>query len=96
MPFKLACRRQYLYKHSEVTNLTKEDNNMAQQRKKKAPEIILREGKPSAVILDIDEYQEMLERLEDLEELKMLQEMRKKPLKFKKLDDFLKEYQPSV
>jgi hypothetical protein len=26
----------------------------------------------------------------------MLEEMRKKPLKFKKLDDFLKEYQPGV
>jgi hypothetical protein len=46
--------------------------------------------------LDIDEYQEMLEKLEDFEDLKMLEEMRKKPLKFKKLDDFLKEYQPGV
>jgi PHD/YefM family antitoxin component YafN of YafNO toxin-antitoxin module len=57
---------------------------------------VLREGKPSAIILDIDEYQEMLEKLEDFEDLKMLEEMRKKPLKFKKLDDFLKEYQPGV
>jgi PHD/YefM family antitoxin component YafN of YafNO toxin-antitoxin module len=69
---------------------------MAKQPKKKAPEIVLREGKPAAVILDIDEYQEMLEKLEDFEDLKMLEEMRKKPLKFKKLDDFLKEYQPGV
>jgi PHD/YefM family antitoxin component YafN of YafNO toxin-antitoxin module len=57
---------------------------------------VLREGKPSAIILDIDEYQEMLEKLEDFEDLKMLEEMRKKPLKFKKLDDFLKEYQAGV
>lgn len=28
--------------------------------KKKTPEIVLREGKPSAVILDIDEYRQML------------------------------------
>lgn len=69
---------------------------MARQRKKKSPEIVLREDKPSAVILDIDEYQEMLEKLEDLEDLKRLEEMRKKPLKFKKLDDFLMEYQPGV
>ena len=69
---------------------------MARQRKKKAPEIIFREGKPSAVILDIDEYREMLEKLENFEDLKMLEEMRKKPLKFKKLDDFLEEYQPGV
>jgi len=64
--------------------------------KKKAPEIVLREGKPSAVILDIDEYREMLERLEDLEDLNALKEMRKKPLKFRRLEDFLEEYHPGV
>ena len=69
---------------------------MKGKAKKKAPEIILREGKPSAVILDIEDYRELLERLEDLEDLAVLQEMRKKTLKFRKLDDFLKEYQPGV
>ena len=42
-------------------------------------------GEPSAVILDIEEYKDMLERLEDAEDLKTLEDMRKKPLKFKKL-----------
>ncbi len=69
---------------------------MKGKAKRKAPEIVLREGKPSAVILDIDDYQEMIERLEDIEDLNMLKEMRKRPLKFRKLEDFLKEYQPSV
>lgn len=64
--------------------------------KGKAPEIILRDGKPAAVILDIAEYREMLERLEDMEDLIALEEMRKGSLEFKKLDDFLKEYSPSV
>jgi prevent-host-death family protein len=64
--------------------------------KKKSPEIIVRNGKPAAVILEIDEYQEMLERLEDADDLRNLTEMRKKPLKFKKLEDFLKEYKPGV
>jgi PHD/YefM family antitoxin component YafN of YafNO toxin-antitoxin module len=64
--------------------------------KRKLPEIVFREGKPAAVILDIYEYQEMLERLEDLEDLKMLEEMRKKPLKFRKLEEFLEEYKPGV
>ncbi len=63
---------------------------------KRSPEIILKNGKPRAVILDIDEYQEMLERLEDIDDLKMLQEMRKKPLKFRKLEEFLEEYKPGV
>ena len=64
--------------------------------KRKSPEIIVRNGKPSAVILEIDEYQEMLERLDDAEDLRDLAEIRKKPLKFKKLEDFLKEYKPGV
>ena len=64
---------------------------MNTKAKRKEPEIIFREGKPAAVILDIDDYQEMLERLEDAEDLKILAEMRQKPLKFKKLEDFLAE-----
>jgi PHD/YefM family antitoxin component YafN of YafNO toxin-antitoxin module len=64
--------------------------------KGKVPEIVLRRGKPSAVILDIDEYQEMLEQLDDIEDIRLLAEMRKKSLKFRKLDDFLKEYHPNV
>ncbi|MFQ5905413.1 MAG: hypothetical protein ACE5JA_02475 [bacterium] len=64
--------------------------------KRRGPGILLREGKPSAVILDIEEYQEMLERLEDVEDLKRLEKTRKKPLKFKRLEDFLKECAPRV
>ena len=55
------------------------------------PDIILRDGKPAAVILDIVQYQEILERLEDVEDLKMLRAMRRRPLKFRKLEDFLRE-----
>jgi PHD/YefM family antitoxin component YafN of YafNO toxin-antitoxin module len=64
---------------------------MNTKAKRKEPEIIFRGGKPAAVIIDIDEYQEMLERLEDAEDLKILAEMRQKPLKFKRLEDFLAE-----
>ncbi len=69
---------------------------MKNKLKKEPLEIIFREGKPRAVILDIDEYREMLERIEDLEDLKELEEMRKKPLEFRSLNDFLEEYSPSV
>jgi hypothetical protein len=67
---------------------------MTAKAKRKGPEIVFREGKPTAVILDIDDYQEMLERLEDAEDLRMLAEMRQKPLKFKRLEDFLAEFKP--
>jgi PHD/YefM family antitoxin component YafN of YafNO toxin-antitoxin module len=62
--------------------------------KPKEPEVILRNGKPAAVILDIDKYREMLERLEDAEDLKVLTEMRERPLKFRRLEEFLREHSP--
>lgn len=61
---------------------------MKMKAKRKNPEIIIRDGKPSGVILDIKEYQKLLERLEDIEDLKKLEKMRKKPLKFRKLSEF--------
>lgn len=45
------------------------------KRKRKDPEIVMRGGKPAAVILDIDEYRELLERVEDADDLKMLKQM---------------------
>ena len=64
--------------------------------RKHAPEIVLRDGRPAAVILDIEDYQHILERLEDLDDLEMLKQMREKSLDFRRLDEFLAEYQPSV
>lgn len=64
--------------------------------KRKKPGIVFRDGKPAAVILDIDDYKEILERLEDKEDLKVLDEMRKKTIKFRNLEYFLKEYNPGV
>jgi PHD/YefM family antitoxin component YafN of YafNO toxin-antitoxin module len=69
---------------------------MVVKKKRKPPEFVIREGKPVAVILDIEEYQEMLEQLEDTEDLRLLEQMRTKPLEFKKLEDFLAEYKPSA
>ncbi len=63
---------------------------------RRSPEIIVRDSKPVAVILDIDDYQQILDRLDDAEDLKVLREMKRRPLRFKKLDDFLKEYTPGV
>ena len=60
------------------------------------PDIVVRNGKPAAVILDIDEYEALLERVEDLADLKKLQAMRKKPLRFAKLEDFLAKQNPSA
>jgi PHD/YefM family antitoxin component YafN of YafNO toxin-antitoxin module len=64
---------------------------MKTKRKRKDPEIVMRGGKPAAVILSIDEYRKLLERVEDAEDLKTLRAMRKKPLTFRKLEDFLRD-----
>jgi len=69
---------------------------MKGKTRRKSPEIILRKGKPTAVILDIDEYQAMLEQLEDVEDLKLLEKMRKKSLSFRKLEEFLEGYSPNA
>jgi PHD/YefM family antitoxin component YafN of YafNO toxin-antitoxin module len=61
-----------------------------------SPEIIVTRGKPSAVIIPLDEYRDMLARLEDAEDSKILKRLRKKPLRFRSLDAFLKEATPRV
>jgi PHD/YefM family antitoxin component YafN of YafNO toxin-antitoxin module len=61
-----------------------------------APEIVVRDGKAVAVIVGIDEYQEMLEKIEDLEGLRALERLRQEPLEYRRLDDFLEEYSPDV
>ena len=49
-------------------------------------------GEPTAVILDIHEYERMLSRLEEIDDLAVLKQMRQKPLKLRPLGEFLQEY----
>jgi len=58
-------------------------------------DVVYRNGKPAAVILNIEDYHELLERLEDVDDLRTLRKLRQRPLKFRKLSDFLSEYRPS-
>ncbi len=60
------------------------------------PEIVLRDGKPVSVILDIDVYQEMLEQIEAIEDLEELAKMRREKLEFRSLDEFLEDYSTDV
>ena len=59
--------------------------------KLKSPEIVFRNGRPSAVILDINSYENLLEELEQKEDLKALASARKRGLKFRCFDAFLAE-----
>jgi hypothetical protein len=46
-------------------------------RKKRKPQLVVEDGEATGVILDIGEYEELLERLEEADDLEALQEMRK-------------------
>lgn len=63
---------------------------------KAKPQVIMKNGKPNAVIIDIRDYQKMLERLEDKEDLVDLARLRKGSLHFRKFDDFLAEHNNAV
>jgi len=66
------------------------------KRSAKSPEVIYRNDKPVSVIIDLEEYKKILERLEDIEDLRFINKIKNKPLKFRKLDDFLAEYNSNV
>lgn len=59
--------------------------------RKKSQRFIFENGKPAAIILALDEYEKLLERAEDAEDLKTLRAMRKRPLRFRKIDDVLSD-----
>lgn len=65
-------------------------------RRKRKPQFVIEDGEATAVILDIEQYEQMLERLEEADDLAVLQEMRSKPMKFRPLSEFLEEHDPSA
>ncbi len=55
------------------------------------PEIVTRKGKPVSVIIPIKDYEELLERVEDAEDVAWLKRVRKMPLQYRPLEDYLAE-----
>jgi hypothetical protein len=53
------------------------------------PACLIRQKKPKLQLI-------FYKPLEDIEDLKLLEDMRKKPLKFRPLEEFIKEYSPDV
>lgn len=76
--------------------MKKSTKSNSKQSRPRKPEVVLREGKPAAVILDIEEYREMLEELEQIEDLKALKAVRRKPPRFRSLEEFLEEHASRV
>ena len=59
------------------------------RHKKLKYKLVMENGKPREVILDIDEFERLLEKLEDKYDLETLQEMRQQEPKFSRLEDVL-------
>ncbi len=57
----------------------------------KEPEMIYKSGKPTAVILPLAAYEELLERLEDAADLAYLRKIRRKGTSFRPFDEYVKE-----
>ena len=55
------------------------------------PELVVKNGQPQAVILQMADYEELLERLEDADDLRWLRAARSRKLHFRKLDEYLAE-----
>ena len=65
--------------------LTKKKRNI------KNREFIYRNNKPVSVILDIKEYEELLEQIEDNEDVEFIRNLKKEKLEFRSFDGFIEE-----
>ncbi|MBI2624512.1 type II toxin-antitoxin system Phd/YefM family antitoxin [Candidatus Parcubacteria bacterium] len=55
------------------------------------PQVVLRNGKPQAVVLDIKEYERLLEAAEEKEDFAELQRIKKGKTFFRELKAYLRE-----
>ena len=59
--------------------------------KLREPEMIYKSGKPTAVILPLADYEELLERVEDAADLQYLRKVRSEGTKYRPFSEYLKE-----
>ncbi len=59
---------------------------------KTKPQLVMKDGKPNAIIIDIKDYRQLLERLEDKEDIADLEKIRNAKPSVRKLSDFLTDH----
>lgn len=57
----------------------------------KEPEMIYKAGKPTAVILPLADYKELLEKIEDAADVRWLQKVREQGVSYRPFSEYLKE-----
>jgi PHD/YefM family antitoxin component YafN of YafNO toxin-antitoxin module len=55
------------------------------------PQLVYRDGQPSAVILDIPTFEAMLDAIEDLEDIESLQQAIREPMDRDALDTYIQQ-----
>jgi prevent-host-death family protein len=99
----MSCGMQCLDLSDVVANVRKRSYNeisvkirrycMSKRILKTKPQVIMKDGRPSAVIIDINDYRELLERLEDKEDLADLEKIRiGGGVHVRKFEDYLTEH----
>ena len=64
---------------------------LTKNKQKKNREIIYRNNKPVSVIIDIDEYEKLLERLEDIDDVEFIKNIKVESLEFRNLNAVLEK-----
>jgi hypothetical protein len=59
---------------------------------KSKPQVVMKDGIPSALIIDINDYRELLEKLEDKKDLADLEKIRMSGTHIRKFEDYLTEH----
>jgi PHD/YefM family antitoxin component YafN of YafNO toxin-antitoxin module len=72
-------------------SISKKDMKKREERHMGIQFVVNDKGKPTGVIMDIKDYEEMLERLEDSEALEMLSRMREETLEYVHFDNFKRD-----
>jgi PHD/YefM family antitoxin component YafN of YafNO toxin-antitoxin module len=86
-----VLRQESVGKEASFTRRRDRDKLRAMKATLPEPEIVTRKGKPVSVIIPIKDYEELLERIEDSDDVAWLKRVRKKPMHYRPLEDYLAE-----
>lgn len=77
-----------------LREVAKNDNLQPMKATMPEPEIVTRKGKPVSVIIPIKDYEELLECIEDADDVAWLKRARRKPLRYRPLEEYLAQRKP--
>ena len=64
----------------------------APNKQPKEPDVLYKRGRPTAVLLSIEEYRRLLESAEDQQDLRRLEALEKQPGQYRPLEEFLEDW----